>query len=64
MSVRVTIPTRLEPYLRDMLRGGLWGLTLRETIVIAVERQVRAEVEKGTIPLRIHGRVARRKLSL
>lgn len=59
-ALRVTIPGRLIPYLEDMLRGGLWGLDLRQTIVRAVELQVQQEVSRGAIPTRIHGKVARR----
>ncbi len=64
MSIRVTIPTRLEPYLKDMLHGGLWGLTLRQTIVRCIERQVRQEVKRGAIPLRIKGRIVKRRTLL
>ena len=59
-GIRVTIPGRLEAYLCDLLRGGLFGNDLREVIVSCVERQVRQEVERGVIPLRIRGRVAKR----
>ena len=59
---RVTIPGRLLPYLGDMHRFGLWGITLRDVIVNAVQSQVQEEVRKGAIPQRINGKpVSRRR---
>lgn len=58
--LRVTIPAGLIPYLRDMLRIGIYGVTLRECVVEALQTTIRSEIVNDTIPLRVHGRIVRR----
>lgn len=59
--LRVSVPARLLPYLRDMLRGGLSGRDLRAVVIGCVERQVEQAIGKGAIPLRIKGKICRRQ---
>lgn len=58
-SFRVTVPARLVPYLTDMLRGGLYGVSLTQTVISSLQNEINREVMRGAIPLRVHGKVDR-----
>lgn len=56
----VDFPARLLPYLEDLVKTGLWGSDLDDTVVACVQEVIQKAVLDGFIASRVNGKKVRR----